>query len=165
MADEAAGGGDDHVGAKLQGALLLLVADAVVAAIDADAGDVVEVVGETLHGLVYLLGQLAGGGHDDTVDGIAREAAVAQLREHGQQVGGCLAGARLGYADEVAPFEQRRDGLFLNGRTLCEVHVVEGVKDIVVEVEFFELHNCWLIGPIGLIGLMGLIGYYLRERR
>jgi len=134
VADEAAGGGDDDVGAQLQGALLLFVADAVVAAIDADAGDVVEVVGEALHGLVNLLGQFAGGGHDDTVDGIAREAAVAQLREDGEEVGGCLAGSGLCDTDEVAALQEWGDGLFLNGGALGEVHVVEGIEDVVVEV-------------------------------
>ena len=134
MADETSGRGDDNVGAEAECPLLLFVADAVVAAIDADAGDAVEVVGESLHGLVDLLSQFARGCHDDAVDGIVGEAAVAQLREYGQKVGCRLAGACLGNADEVAAFQEGRDSLFLNGCTLDKVHVVERIEYVVIEI-------------------------------
>ena len=131
MADETSGRGNNDVGTALESAQLLRKTDAVVAAIDRHAADGDE-VGEALHGLINLLGELAGGRHNDAVDGIVGEASVAEAAEDRQQISRRLSRAGLGNADEVAPLEQRRDGLLLNGRTLLEVHRVKRVKDIVV---------------------------------
>ena len=53
--------GDDNVSTHLQTFRLYVKAVTVVASIDCHAADAVKIVAEALHGLVYLLRQLAGG--------------------------------------------------------------------------------------------------------
>ena len=134
VGDEAAGGGDDHVGTEGEALELLVVAVAVVAAIDGHARHAVEMVGEALHGLVDLLGQLARRRHDDAVDGVGRIAAVGQLGEDGEQVGCRLARAGLGDTQDVAAFEDVGDAAFLYGSARLELHVVQGVEHIIVQI-------------------------------
>jgi len=133
VGDEPPGGGDDHVRAQRQALLLLFEEDAVVASVDRHAADGQE-VGESLHLLVDLLGQLAGGGHDDAVDGVRGVGAFGQFVEDGQHVGGGLAGARLCHGDEVAALEDDGDGLFLYGGALFEAHGVQCLQHLVVQV-------------------------------
>ena len=145
MAQQAAGGGNDDVGTQTQALQLLVVAVAVVAAVDGDARDAVQIVAEALHGLVYLLCQLACGRHDNAVDGVLRVVAVVEHREDGQQVGRRLARARLCHAEHVVAVKNLGYTTFLYGCHVLEVHVVERVEDIVIEVCFFECHeivNC-----------------------
>ena len=134
MTDESARCGNDNVGAALHGAFLLLVADAVVAAVDSHAAHVVQIVGESLHGTVYLLRKLAGRGHDDAVDGIVRESAVGQLAQHRQQVGRSLPCARLRNAHHIPALQDRRDSMLLNRSRVGKVHVVECIEDFIIEV-------------------------------
>ena len=138
MADEAPGCGDDDIGTERETTALLLVADAVVAAIDGYAahGDI---VGEALHSLVDLLGQLTRGRHDDAVDGILGVATIADHAQDGEQVGCCLARTGLSHADEVASLEQGRYRVLLDGGTGGEVHRVECIEHVVIEVEIVEV--------------------------
>ena len=141
VGDEASRRGDDHVRAQRQALLLLLEEDAVVAAVDGHARHGQE-VGESLHLLVNLLGQLAGGGHDDAVDGVLGVSAFGQFVEDGQHVGGGLAGARLCHGYQVAALEDDGDGLLLYGGALFEAHGVQCVQHLVVQVQFGKLHRC-----------------------
>ena len=66
-------------------------------------------------------------------------SAVAQHAQYRQQVGSRLAGTRLCHTDEVAPLKQRRDGVFLNGSAGGEVHCIECIEHIVIEVEIVKV--------------------------
>ena len=122
----------DDVCAALHGPLLLLVADAVVAAIDSHAADVVQVVGEALHGAVYLLREFAGWRHDDAVDGILGIIIVIKHGKDGQQIGGGLSRTCLSHSKHIVAIENLRDTTFLNRRHLFEAHIVERIENIIV---------------------------------
>ena len=139
MADESTRGSDDDIGSEGEATALLLVADAVVAAIYGYAA-YGHIVGEAFHGLVYLLGQLAGGQHDDAVDGIVGVATVTEHAEDGEQVGCCLSRTGLGYTDEVATLQEGRYGVLLDRGTGGEVHCVECVEHVIIEIEIVEVH-------------------------
>ncbi len=132
MADEASRSGYHHVGAQSEAFHFLVVAVAVVAAVDSHAAHAVEIVGKALHSLVDLLGQFTGRAHDNAVDGILRIAAISQLAQNGQQVGCCLARPGLGHTEQVAALEDFGDAFFLNRRTVVEAHIVERIEDVVV---------------------------------
>ena len=133
MTEQTTRRGDDHRCSAAQALHLLVEARAVVAAIDGNGAHPVQIVGEALHGLVYLLGQFACGCHDHAVDGIFWIAAVVEHRQDGQQVGCRLARACLCHADDVASVEYLGDTLLLYGCHLLEVHVVECIEDVVVQ--------------------------------
>ena len=97
MGEQAPWRGNDHVSTHLEAFRLHVETAAVITAIDGDARDAVQIVAKALHGLVYLLCQLACGGHDDAVDGILGIAAVIKHAQHRQQVGSGL--ARTGLCD------------------------------------------------------------------
>ncbi len=84
--------------------------------------------------MVNLLGELAGGSHHDAVHRFLRFGQAVQAVDYREEVCGGLAGAGLGYGDEVAPFEHHGYGLLLNGGALVETHRVECVKYVVAEV-------------------------------
>ena len=134
MADESARCSDDDIRSALHGSLLLLVSDAVVAAIDGYAADVIQIICKALHGTINLLCKFACRRHDDAVDGIFRIAAVGEHAQYRQKVGCRLACSRLCDAHHVASLQNRRNGMLLNGSRFGEVHVVECIEDIVVEV-------------------------------
>ena len=98
VGDEATWGSDDYIGTHAQAFELLIIAVAIVAAINGHAAHSFQVIAETLHGLVYLLCKFAGRRHNHAVDGILRIASVIELAEDRQEVGGSLAGTRLCYS-------------------------------------------------------------------
>ena len=132
VGEQAAGGGDDHVGAHLEAALLLGEGGAVGAAVDGHGVDR-QKVGKALHLAVDLLGKLARGRHHYAVDGVGLGLGGKAV-DYGQEVGGRFAGSGLGHRYKVAPFEHGRDGLLLDGRALAEVHRIERVENVVTEV-------------------------------
>ena len=132
MTEQSTRGGDEHIGAQTHAAHLLIVAPAIVAAIDGHRRDIVEVITKALHGLVDLLSEFTGGRHDDTVDGVLGELLVVELREDGQQIGGRLASTRLGHTQHVVAVEDLRDAAFLDGGHLFEAHVVERIEYIII---------------------------------
>ena len=69
VGDESSRCGNDHVDSRLHTLKLLVVAVAVIAAVDSHTAHVWCIVGKALHGLVDLLGELACGRHDDAIDG------------------------------------------------------------------------------------------------
>ena len=84
MTEQAPGSGDNHIRTHLESLRLYVEAAAVIAAIDGDTGNAVQIVTKTLHGLVYLLCQLTCGSHDDTIDSILRISAVIKHGKYGQ---------------------------------------------------------------------------------
>ena len=124
VAEQTARGGNDDIGTHLQSLRLHVKTTAVVAAIDSDAAYAVKIVAKALHGLVYLLCQLTGGGHHDTVDGILGITAVVKQREYRQQIGSSLACAGLCNADEVVAVQNLRNASFLYRCHLLEVHII-----------------------------------------
>ena len=139
VGDESTGSGDDDVGTRRKAATLLLIAVAVVAAIYCHAVDV-HIITKSLQGLVYLSRQLSRGRHDEAVDGIGRVAFAAQYGEQGQQIGCRFARAGLGYADEVFSFKDMGNTFLLNGCALVKSHIIECIKQVVVEVKVGEEH-------------------------
>ena len=79
MRDEAARRGNDYICTETHAFHLLVIAVAVIAAVDGDTRHVGQVIGEALHGLVNLLCQLTGWRHDDAVDGILGIIAAVKL--------------------------------------------------------------------------------------
>ena len=132
VADEASWGGYHHVGAQCQAFQFLVVTVAVVATIDGHAAHVVQIIAEALHGLVYLLCQLACGAHDNAVDGVFRVSALVELAQHGQQVGCRFSGSCLGHAQHVFTGQYFGYALLLYGRACLEAHVVERIEHVVV---------------------------------
>ena len=124
MRDETSGGSNDDVGAQRQALQFLVVACAVVAAIDGYAAHAVEIVAETLHCLVYLLCQLARWSHDDAVHRVFLVAAVVEHTQYRQQISGCFAGSGLSYAQNVVAFQYLRNTLILNRSAGFKVHVI-----------------------------------------
>ena len=111
VVEQAAGGGDDDLGAAAQGADLGVEADA---AVDGDRRIGASAVGADA--LLDLERELAGRGEDQRADAAAAVAAAGvQALDHRQHEGGRLAGAGLGAGEEVAAGEDERDGLGLDG--------------------------------------------------
>ena len=76
--------------------------------------------------------QFAGGRTDEHFDGApARLAALLLLQQlqHGNGEGRRFAGTRLGNAKQVAPVEDDRDGLLLDGRRLGVPFFGQGLGD------------------------------------
>lgn len=69
-----------------------------------------------------------------------RLGAVGYHVDDGKEIGCCLAGAGLSHRYEVAPRENLRNRLLLDGSTLVKPHGIQCVKDVVAEVGFFKSH-------------------------
>ena len=132
VGDKAAGGGYHHVGSHAQALQLLIVAIAVIAAVDGHTTHAWQVIAEALHGLVYLLRQFAGGRHNHAIDGILRISPVGQLAEDGQQVGRGLSGASLCHAQHVVSIKDFGYTSLLHGCASVEAHVVKRVEHVIV---------------------------------
>ena len=121
--EEAAGGADHDVDARVEGAELVVVAGA---AVDGQHSHL-EVLAGHVHVAAHLERELTGGAHDEgarlAVGGLLavgqRHHAVQQADAEGQR----LAGAGAGLADDVAALEGQRNGEGLDG---------EGVHDAVL---------------------------------
>ena len=144
VGDHAARSGDHHVGAAQHAVLLDVPPLAVAAAVDHRGGNG-GVVGEALELLVDLLRQLARGHDDDRLDDVVGVALDEQAVQERQGVGRGLARAGLGASDDVAPFEDHRNGVFLYGSHLPEIHIVESVEDLLLKLQFFKTHGSVLI--------------------
>lgn len=132
VVQKAAGTGDQDVDAALETVDLRIDADPAVGRGATQPG----LAAQHAEGVVDLLGQFAGGGHDQGAQGSA--FALDQAVQDRQGKRGRLAGAGLGQAHDVAAFEDRRHGLDLDGgrgRVACGTDAcgdlgvkVEGVK-------------------------------------
>ena len=142
MRDEAAGRGNNDVCALRKGFAFLFEADSVVASVDGNAVGA-RVVGETLQGLVDLLGQLTCRRHDEAVYGVLRVRLFAQDGKHREEIGRRLAGAGLCNADEVLALEEGRNATRLYGGTLFETHVPKCVEHVFAEGEVFKIDGAF----------------------
>ncbi len=138
MCYEAAGGGDDHIGSEFQCFLLPGECGAVGAAVDCHRGQG-QIVGESFHLAVNLLGELAGGSHHDAVHRFLRFGQAVQAVDYREEVCGGLAGAGLGAGNGVVAVEDDVDSLFLNRSALLEVHGIEGVRGVKCREKFVTL--------------------------
>ena len=132
VVDDAPGRADDDLGAAGERPLLGQVGGATV---DGDDGHAVQVPGERGQRLGHLQGELPGRRQDDGLHG--RDRGV-DVREQRQAEGGRLAGAGLRDADEVAPGEQRRDRVRLDGGGLGEAEVRDGAAHRLGQREVVE---------------------------
>ena len=103
---------------------LLIVAVAVVSTVYSHAAHVLQIIAEALHRLVNLLCELTGRRHDDAVDGILRIATIIQLAQYRQQIGCCLSGSGLGYAEHIMTFQYLWYTFFLYWGACVESHIV-----------------------------------------
>ena len=122
MGEQSSRSGDHNVGPGFQALPLLLVGMPVCSAVDRHAADREE-IGESLHLLVDLLGELAGGSHDHAIDSVFRIVISGEYVDYGQKVGRCLARAGLRAGKKVAAVEHRRYGLLLDWGAVIEMHV------------------------------------------
>ena len=130
--DDAPGRADDDLGAVAQRPDLRAVGGA---AVDGDDVQAARAVGHVGDGVGALEGQLAGGRQDQGLDdGLAGVDGV----EQGQAEGGGLAGSGLGDAHDVAPGQQDRDGLALNGGGRHVAHVGDGPEQVDGQAEVGE---------------------------
>ena len=135
--EQAAGRGDDHVGAA--GDLGLLIAERDAADQEREVQLVIDAVfGE---GLLDLGGELArrleneGSGHSGA------GAAALQHGQHRQGEGGGLAGARLGDAEHVAALQGVGNGLRLDGRRRVVTRRFDGFEHLFAQAEFAKFHS------------------------
>ena len=140
VTEQSARCSNQHIGTHTHRAQFLIVAVAIVAAINGHTTYIVEIITKALHGLVYLLSEFASGRHDDAVDGILGIIAIVELRENRQQVGCRFTSSRLGYTQHIVAVQNLRDASLLNGRHIFEVHVVKRIENIIVQICFFECH-------------------------
>ena len=83
VSNQASRSSDYDIGSQSQSSLLLLEQNSVITTVDSYTGNRHE-IRESLHLLVYLLRQLAGGSHHNAVNGICRMSAFGQLVQYRQ---------------------------------------------------------------------------------
>ncbi len=115
MVEQAPGGGDQHVDAAVELALLVVEGDAA----DQQGPGQLVVLGVFVEGAGHLVRQFAGGAEHQGARHARAGPAGGQTVDHRQGEGGGLAGAGLGDAQHVAAGQGDRDRLFLDrGRGL-----------------------------------------------
>eukprot|EP00049_Salpingoeca_infusionum_P017060 m.351640 g.351640 ORF g.351640 m.351640 type:complete len:356 (+) comp16299_c0_seq1:1899-2966(+) len=134
-------GTDNDLGAILQGTDVIDDWTTTNAVHDVD----LEVVAESKHDALDLLGQLTGWGHDKSLH-------LAQVRvdglKHRDGEGGGLTGTRLRLGDHIATLEAWLDGTLLDGRWALETVSVDTAEKVVLQAEVVKgLHN---LVPVGL---------------
>ena len=89
--------------------------------------------------LVDLERKLARRGEDERTDAAARVLIQTLDDRHGERAG--LTRAGLCAAEQIAPLENRRDRLLLNGSRLFIAGLSKRLEDILVQFQFFEFHK------------------------
>ena len=84
-----------------------------------------------------LLGQLAGGGHDD---GLGVLVLRLDMLRHRDAEGAGLAGAGGGLGDDVMPGQHDGDGLFLDLGHFGKAHALHGLADGFAALQFTVKH-------------------------
>lgn len=115
MVDDTAGGAHNNLCTAAQTGKLRAVGRA---AVDGEHGEVVHVLGVGGEGFGNLQGQFTGRCQNEDLGVLGWAVEVHQLSHAGQRRNGeCrrLAGTGLGQADNVAAFQQQRDGCGLDG--------------------------------------------------
>ena len=140
VGDHAARRGDHDVRTHQHPAFLGVPALAVAAAIDHRRRDG-QIIRETLELLVDLLRQLARGHDDDRFHHIVGIAPDEQLVQQRQRIGRRLARSGLGAADDVAALQNHGNRVLLHGSHFMEIHILETVEDLILQVEFVKTHK------------------------
>ena len=131
MLTDAARGSNDHLGAAMQAGGLIAVR---AAAGDAEHLDVVQAAGQLAQLGCDLVGELSGGAENQSLGvQIGGDAA-----EQAQAKSGGLAAARLGLAAHISTFQERRNGLFLDGSQLLKAHLGGGLQELRTQLEGVE---------------------------
>ena len=115
--EQAAGGGDQHVGAARDLGFLIAERDA------ADQQREIELVVDAIfaEGFLDLRGEFARRLEDQRARHARAGAPLFQQRKHRQREGGGLAGAGLGDAEHVAAFAGRGEWLVLGSASACRI--------------------------------------------
>ena len=140
VVEQAAGAGDHDVDAPAQ---LLYLGVGAYAAVNGDAAQA-GALAQALDSVVCLLGQLTRGGKYKGAYLAAR--AVQQALKNGQHEGCGFACACLGKAHEVAPLQDGRDGLKLNGSRHFVAGCLYALHDLRVEVKRLKIH--YYVSPL-----------------
>ena len=135
MIEQSAGAGHHEFHTVFQRLDLRHLADA---AVDAGASQV-RVMSEELELSFDLVGQFSGRSHDQGPD--LSQVAVEQVVHDGEQEGCGLAGPCLGDTQNVAPLEDRRYGLGLNGGRVDVSGIADAVLDPGIEIELIKTHR------------------------
>ena len=90
-----------------------------------------------VHGLRHLHGQLAGG-HQHQRPGAPPRADAVHRVQQGQRERGRLSGTGGRVAQKVAPLDEVRDGLELDGRGLLIAELREGGEDLIAQPQAAE---------------------------
>ena len=122
MVEQSARRGDDDVHPAFQRIELLGVAHTAVNHRHGEVGEARVIANGRLH----LAGQLACRLHDEHA---GFSVLFSKLRKERQSEGAGLARARLRAANDIAPFEQQRDGAQLDGRRVHPPHCLDPLED------------------------------------
>ena len=141
MRKQTAWCGDNHIGPHFKSFGLYVEAIAVITAIDGNGRDAFQIVAESLHGLVDLLSKFSGRGHHDAVYNIFRISPVIEHREYRQQIGCRLTSTRLSYTNQIVSIQYFGYTFLLYWRHFLEMHVVQCIEDIIIQICFFKSHD------------------------
>ncbi len=148
--EQAARAGDDDLGAAPQGLDLAILADA---AIDGDAAHL-RFPAQIDARLVDLFGQFARGRHDEGAH--PAPGALGQPLQNGQHKGRGLAGAGLGYAQNVAPLQHDGDRLLLNRGGRGVPSRLDARVDARVKRKLFEIQVQYSLTALSQVALLTL---------
>ena len=133
--EQAAGTGDGELRALANAGDLRLLAHA---AVDGDAAQA-HVLAQLGDDVLRLLGQFARGADDQRAQLVPRPGH--QAVEEGQDERGGFAGAGLGQTHDVAPFQNGRDGLLLDGSGDDVALLGDVLQQARVEAQRLEAHG------------------------
>jgi len=134
--EQAAGGGDQHVGAA--GDLGFLIAERNAA----DQQREIELMVNAIfaEGFLDLGGEFASRLEDQRARHARPGSSLFQHGQHRQREGRRLAGSGLGDAQDVAPLKRIGNGLFLDRRRRVVAGRFDGVEHFLAQAEFIEFH-------------------------
>ena len=162
--EQAAGRGDEDVGAALQDQLLLVDRGAADDLVDPQRRlleEGAQAVGDLVH-------QLTGRREDENAGGaIGRAPGVRnQHLDDRQAEGGRLAGAGLGETDQVASLEQQRNRLLLYRRRRFITESGHGRDDLRRQAERLEIgqNKCLFVAPEAIAGRRIAAPWHLASR-
>ncbi len=138
VVDQPARRADQHVDARLDVGALFLVVGAAVGQAEHES----RVGAQQLGILVDLDGQLAGGGEDQAarIGEVARRSRRCsfEMGEHRDQEGGCLAGAGLGLAGDIAALEGHRKRFGLDRRAAVKARFLDPFFNVLRQFQLAE---------------------------
>mmetsp|Transcript_29269 Transcript_29269/g.56805 ORF Transcript_29269/g.56805 Transcript_29269/m.56805 type:complete len:336 (+) Transcript_29269:2469-3476(+) len=134
MVQQTAGRGDQNIDALVDQDVLFLERNTT----DQQRFGQFHVLGVGVEILCHLGRQFAGGAQDQTARHTGAGAATGEHCDQGKREAGGLAGARLGDAQNVAPFKGGGNRARLNGRRRFIARFVDGFEDFGVQVQIRE---------------------------